>query len=100
MGKKKIDYRHILCIVITIGFILCSIFAFSNSLGRIIESGRDFGLSVAYYFCEMFQIPNNISPTVNSLPKIPFFGSDTPVDSPNDIIPPAPIPDNFDDVKK
>ena len=61
--KKKVDYRHFICIAITIGFIAC-FFLFPTALGRLIESGRDLGLSFAYYFCEMFEIPHGIAPTV------------------------------------
>ncbi len=71
--KKKINYRHIICIGITLGFIACSVFVFPNALGRIIEGGRDLGLSVAFYFCEMFGIEYGFTPTVTELPKFPFF---------------------------
>ena len=71
---KKIDYRHIICIAITIGFVALGVLEFFGAVGRLIESGRDIGLSAAYYFCELFQIPHNITPTVNDFPKIPFFG--------------------------
>ena len=73
MSKRKFNYRHIICIAITLGFLACSVFLFPNALGRLIEGGRDFGLSVAYYFCEIFGIKHGISPTVNDLPQIPFF---------------------------
>lgn len=66
--KKRFDYRHIICILITLGFAACTVFVFPSALGRIVEGGRDFGLSVAYYFCELFQIPHNITPTINNLP--------------------------------
>ena len=93
---KRINYRHYIAITITIGFIAC-IFFFPNSLGRLVESVRDFGLSVAYYFCEIFQIEHNISPTVNNYPKIPFFDFLRP-SSP--AAPSVPIPDNFNDFKE
>ena len=92
---KRINYRHYIAITITLGFIAC-IFFFPNSLGRLVESVRDFGLSVAYYFCEIFQIEHNISPTVNNYPKIPFFDFLRP-SSPSS--PSVPIPDNFNDFK-
>ena len=92
---KKINYRHYIAITITLGFIACILF-FPNSLGRLFESVRDFGLSVAYYFCEIFQIEHNISPTVNNYPKIPFFDFLRP-SSPS--APSVPIPDNFNDFK-
>lgn len=74
-AKKHFDYRYIICIIITLGFLACGVFLFPNSLGRIIESGRDFGLSVAYYFCEMFGIDYSFTPTVNEFAQIPFFPS-------------------------
>jgi len=92
---KRFNYRHIICIVITLGFILCGIFIFPSALGRIIESGRDFGLSAAYFFCELFGIKHGIKPTVNTLPVIPLFPSQTP--SPPK--PSIPLPDTFDGFK-
>ena len=65
--RKRFDYFHIICISITLAFILCGVFLYSGALGRLIEGGRDFGLSVGYYFCEIFGIQHNITPTVNDL---------------------------------
>ena len=73
---KKVNYRHIICIIITLGVVALGLFRFFDSIGRIIEAGRDFGLSVAYYFCELFLIEHTITPTVNNYAEIPFF--DTP----------------------
>ena len=66
---KRIDYRHFLCIAVTLGFVLCGVFVFSNAFWRLIESFRDLGLSVAYYFCELFGISYGFAPTVNELPS-------------------------------
>ena len=68
--KRRFDYRHIICIVITLGFAACAVFVFPSAFGRLIEGGRDFGLSVAFYFCELLQVPHNITPTVNNMPNI------------------------------
>lgn len=68
--KKKFDYRHIVFVVITLGFISCSIFVFPNAFWRLLEGGRDLGLSIAYYFCELAQIEYGFTPTVNTLPSI------------------------------
>ena len=68
--KRRFDYRHIICIIITLGFAACAVFVFPSVLGRLIEGGRDFGLSVAFYFCELLQVPHNISPTVNNMPNM------------------------------
>ena len=87
---KRIDCRHFICIAITIGFVALGVFKFFGAVGRLIESGRDIGLSAAYYFCELFQIPHSITPTVNDFPKIPFFdfGGDTET-------PVIPIPEDW-----
>ena len=89
--KKRFDYRHIICIVITLGFLAIGIFRFFDSVGRVIESVRDLILSVAFYFCELFQIPHGITPTVNGYPKIPFFDFMGGAQAPE-----IPIPDTFE----
>jgi len=60
---RKLDYRHYILTVITLGF-FALYFVFPNAPGRFIESVRDFRLSMAYYFCEIFEIPHEITPTV------------------------------------
>lgn len=92
--KGKIDYRHFICVAITLLFVLLAIFVFPSALGRLIESVRDFGLSVAFYFCKMFGIENSVTVTVNDLPKMPFF------DVPNMPSSPVPsLPETFDGFK-
>lgn len=70
---KRIDYRHFICIAVTLCFVALGVFKFFGAVGRLIESVRDIGLSAGFYFCELFQIPHKITPTVNDFPKIPFF---------------------------
>ena len=94
-AERKIDYRHIICVLITLGFVALGIFRFIGCIGRMIESVRDFGLSIAYYFCEIFETPHNITPTVNKLPKIPFF--DFPSQIP--VVPSVPLPDDWEKFK-
>lgn len=64
------DYRFWICFAITIGFICCSFFLFSDSFIRLIQSFKDFGLSFAYYFCELFYIPYSFVPSVNLIPSV------------------------------
>ena len=71
---KRLDYRHILCVLITLGFVACSAFVFPTAFGRLIEGFRDFGISVGVYFTRIIGMPNAVTPTVTELPKIPFFG--------------------------
>ncbi len=70
--KLKIDYRHFICVFLTIGFILCSIYVFPFALFRLTESFKDFGLSIAYYFTELFEFGDGVIPTVNNLSEQPF----------------------------
>ena len=67
----KIDHRHYICIALTLGVAALGVFVFSGAFLRLIEAGRDFGLSVAYYFCELFEIDYTFTPTVNELPQDP-----------------------------
>ena len=76
---KKIDYRHYLCAAITIGCIAFW-FCFPYALSRLTESFRDFGISLGYFFCELFDIEHGIMPTVNDLPNIPNTSLFLPVD--------------------
>lgn len=70
---RKFDYRHIITCAVSIVFVMLMIFVFPSSIGRLIESFKDLGLSFAFYFCKLFGIDNNIVPTVNNYPKMPFF---------------------------
>lgn len=92
-NRTRFNYRHIICILITLGFIACGVFFFPNTLGRTIECFRDFGLSVAYFFCEIFGIEYTFTATVNDVAKIPFF--DMPVSS----TPSTSLPDTWSGFK-
>ena len=60
--------RNIINICIAAGislwFVLLAALVFCKSYLRISEAFRDFGLSVAYYFCQLFGIQSDIFPTV------------------------------------
>ena len=60
----------ILTVLLTIGFIFLGAFVFRSSYIRLAYAFKDFGLSVAYYFCEMFGIKHSITPTVNEIPSV------------------------------
>ena len=53
---KQIDYRHYICIVITLIFLYLAVFYFKFSHLRIIESIRDLSLSFVYYFIEVLEL--------------------------------------------
>ena len=96
LKKIKINYRHIICTGITLCFIAMGVFRFSNALGRLIESLRDVGISFAYYFCELFDFHDVITPTVNDLPEIPFFKW---FNFSNATLPNVSVPENWETFK-
>ncbi len=71
----------ILTILLTIGFMLLGAFVFRASYIRVGYAFKDFGLSIAYYFCLMFGIKHNITPTVNLLPDVQTTQVTLPTDS-------------------
>ena len=74
LGKGFIKYQyHIVCTVITLMLLLLWVFCFPNALGRFVESFRDLGLSVAYVFCDAFDIEMKFTPSVNTLPDYSFL---------------------------
>ena len=66
--KEKFNCRHIICGAVTVG-IICLTFAFPCAFGRFFEGARDLGVSFAYYFLNIFDIPNDIVPTVTELSR-------------------------------
>lgn len=66
--------RRILNVVTTLllscVFVLIGVFVFRSSFVRLGYAFKDFGLSVAYYFCLMFGISHSITPTVNTVPEV------------------------------
>lgn len=92
--KDLIDKRSIICVIITISMILISAFCFTNSYYRLFQAFKDFGQTIAYMFCEMFGIPNDIELNINTLNfGLPFVGGAVP------ILPPAFLPTSFDSYK-
>ena len=71
--KRKVDYRHYICAVITLVFLLVAIFRFPYALYRLVESVRDLGLSCAYWFCDLIyeENQNPIITTVGELSATP-----------------------------
>jgi len=68
----KRDFRHIVCVAITLGILSC-VLLFPNSVGRVLEGCRDIGVSLAYYVCFLLQIEADLTPTVTQLPRYHFF---------------------------
>ncbi|MDR2828811.1 MAG: hypothetical protein LBV51_05270 [Acholeplasmatales bacterium] len=80
-------YKLYLVILITLGFIALSVFLYYDALYRLLDSFKDIGLSIAYYFCSLFDIKYSFSISVTMIPNhygILSGGGTTP---PNIIIP-------------
>ena len=60
----------LLTVALTATFILVGAFVFRTSYIRLFYACKDFGLSVAFYFCEMFGIKHSIIPTVITIPEV------------------------------
>lgn len=67
--EKQFNYKHIVCLLITFGFIACGIFIFPNAICRLLESIRDLFLSLLYWFCECFHTGIDIPVSVTDLPS-------------------------------
>ena len=70
--KNRIDYRHVICILITLVFVLLAIFYFKYSHLRLFESIIDLWNSLVYYVDEMFECNFDANVTVNNLTKMPY----------------------------
>lgn len=67
---KKLNYKHYICIFICLCFVGISIWIFPKAYTRVFESIKDLWYSIKYYFCELFEIDYNFSPTVNDISNI------------------------------
>lgn len=62
--NRQTKFNICITAVISLVSIVLAVFVFNVSYMRMCEAFRDFGLSVAYYFCMLFGIESGISPTV------------------------------------
>lgn len=72
MKIKKIDIRHVIAVSITLGMLAFAVFGFPTALPRFVESCKDLGSSVVYYFKEILSIENDTVPTVVRLSDVKF----------------------------
>ena len=68
MNTKRKATFHIVTAVLLVASVCFSVFRFDMVFGRIIEAGKDLGLSIAYYFLFMFEAESAITPTIGILP--------------------------------
>lgn len=73
---KKTDYRHYICVAITLGFICINIFLFPYSGPRLYEALRDLVFSFWHVIVELFELAFDSHATVTDLSAMPFTVSD------------------------
>ena len=83
---KKINHRHYICIIITIIFLLYTVFYFKYAPGRFLETINNIYTSFCYYINELFELDMHMNLSVLELTKQPF---EMPFNFPN----------NFDEFK-
>lgn len=69
---KNLDYRHYICVGITIIFLLFAIFYFKYAYLRIFESLKDLYTSFKFYLNELFGLNLQGEITINDFSKQPF----------------------------
>ncbi len=75
----SLDYRHLICVCITLAVICIAFFAFPYSFGRFIEACRDFGRSFGASILTLFGSKKVIAPSVTAFSKMPLgFAFDFP----------------------
>ena len=72
----NLDYRHYLCVGLSVAFLLISVFVFPYAYPRIGESFRDFGRSFLFMFTDLFGVAPLFEITVTDLSGMPFTISD------------------------
>ena len=70
--KFKHDYRHYICLFLTIIFLLFTVFYFKYAFPRLIESFIDLGTSAKFYVNELFELDMSCDITINNFTKQPF----------------------------
>ena len=69
----KVKAYTVISIVITVGIAVTAFLCFPHALGRLVESLRDLGMSLAYFFTRLFGHADAVTPTVTSYPDYIFL---------------------------
>ena len=67
-------------LLILIAMILLGAFVFTESYLRLAEAVRDLGMSTAYWFCRVFGMDADVTPTVNDYSEVLSWGTVLPED--------------------
>ncbi|MBQ8749241.1 MAG: hypothetical protein IJZ29_02065 [Clostridia bacterium] len=66
------NYKHLICIVVTLAFIACSLLIFSDAFIRMGEVFTDLWTSTKYFFYELFAPTNKVTATVTQYSNINY----------------------------
>lgn len=69
---KRFEYRHILAIIITAGFVLMSVYLYSGCFVRLKETAKDLWTSLKYYFLNLFYTESTVTATVTEKSSVDF----------------------------
>lgn len=70
---KKINYRHYIALGITLCFIMLGIFVYQRSFYRLIETIKDIGSAIRFYFLNLFAPNQNLTCSVTEKSKVDFM---------------------------
>ena len=79
MNRRRV-FNICLSVLITAAFILLGAFVFGDSYLRFGETAKDFGLSVGYYFCTLFGLDYDITPSVTEYSSVMDWDIQLPSD--------------------
>lgn len=83
--KKSKILCHSVSVMVTLAFVALGVFVYQKSFFRLVQSIVQFGLSFAYYFCFLFEIPNKINVPILDAPIYSAPNSETII--PDTILP-------------
>ena len=69
----KVKAYTVVSVAITVGIAVTAFLCFPHALGRFVESLRDLGMSLAYFFTRLFGHADAVTPTVTSYPDYTFL---------------------------
>ncbi|MCL2061162.1 MAG: hypothetical protein FWH03_00860 [Firmicutes bacterium] len=78
--KKRKAFNLVLTTALSLWFLLLGFITFRLSYLRLGEAFRDLGVSVQYYFCELFGIEHSIVPSVTDFSRVLRPAPTTPQD--------------------
>ena len=70
----------IITLCVSAAMMLLGVFVFTESYLRLAEAARDLGTSATYWFCRVFGMDTDVTPTVNGYSEVLSWGTVLPED--------------------